>query len=337
MASVDNEQALATFERNPPYVSSERLRAARFLARHATSVHRERLTTIRRAERNFWVRQALDQALKRSDIDRPVVSTVAEEEVPETPFQDASLYAELRAQAIEETTALFLHELRPLVGLLDGTAESEIRRYECSRTKIAIDRVRSFLGAIESLRKASAAPAIEEFDLTDLVIRLAADEALHGRVTLDNVGGGADEGAGLDDHAEETQKRPAIVLSLGRRDSVVTTGDPNLIALAAANALRNAIEATLEVGDTCRKEVVLHWGATDRDSWIVVLDEGCGLPSGWEHLNEPGVSTKSKSEGHLGMGLPMAHSAIESIRGSFQLTPRADGGVSCEIRWPQRG
>ena len=330
--SVDNEQALAVFECVPARTSSERLRAARFLAQNAIGAHRNRLSKIREDEPNSWVQGALEQALKRSTKGRSVAPLAVVKEVQETPL-DARVYEELRGQAIEETSALFLHELRPLVGLLDEAADSEIGRYTCSRTKASVGRVKSFLDAIERLRKASAAPAIEEFDLTDLVVRVAADEAAQGRAILDNLKVEADDNADIDDDAEENSQPTVIKLSLARRDPVITTGDPALIEMAVANALRNAIEAFV-VDD--RSDVILNWGVTDTDSWIVVLDEGCGLPPGWDRITEPGSSTK-KSEGHLGMGLPIAQRAIESMQGSIQLTPRSGAGVSCEIRWPRGG
>ena len=337
VTDMDNEQALADLERWPAATSSERLLAARFLARNETNQHRNRLSKIREAERNSWVRRALDQALKRSEIGDSVASTVVVGEIEGTPFPDVHQNEELRAQAIEETSALFLHELRPLVGLLERAAASEIGRYDCSRTKVSVDRVRSFLGAIEKLGKASAPPAIQEFDLTDLVIRAAADESMQGRATLYNFEQVTNEDVGLDDEFEHSSQQPVVKLSFARQDPVVTTGDPTLVGMALANALRNAIEAVLEVTEADRNEVVLNWGITDVDSWIAVLDEGCGLPMGWDHLADPGTSTKPKSQGHLGMGLPIAQKAMESARGSLRLTPRPSVGVSCEIRWPREG
>ena len=332
---MDNEQAFAIVERSRASSSSERLRAARFLARNATSSHRNRLSKLRDVEHNAWVRQALDQALKRPGIRNSDAFTVAVQDASETPFLDAHLNKDLRAQAIEETSAFFLHELRPLIGLLEVAAADEIDRYRCSRTKTSVDRVRSSLDAIERLRKASAAPNIKEFDLTDLVIRVAADEVAKGRATLDNWEDHKDEDAELDYQPNDTTQLSVAKLSLVRRDPVLTTGDPTLVELAVTNALRNAIEATLEVPEDNRSDVILNWSVTDSDSWIVVLDEGCGLPAGFDRLTEPGVSTKSKDRNHLGMGLPIAQRAIESMQGSLQLTPRSGSGVSCTIRWPR--
>ena len=331
VTNVDREQALAAFERTPVPTSSERLRAARYLAKKATKADRNRLYKFREGERNSWVRHALDQAMIRSEAYGSVV-TVEEEETP----LDRILYEELRAQAIEETSAMFLHELRPLVGSLERAADADIKRYACSGTKAAIGRVQSFLEAIERLQKATSALALHQFDLTDLVFRVAAAEDEQGRATLDNLKEEADESIGLEGDAEPASQKAGIKLTLARRDPVITTGDPTLVEIAVANALRNAIEAVSEVQESNRRDIILNWGETDVDCWIVILDEGCGLPSGLNRLMEPGASTKSKKQGNFGMGLPIAQRAIQSTKGSIILTPRSGSGASCEIRWPHR-
>ena len=336
-AEMDNEQALAVFDRMPSRTTSERLHAARFLARNATSAHRDRLSKIRGAERNSWVRHVFDRTLQRLEAEMSVAPNFGATELTERAFSPSRLYEELRAQTIEETSALFLHELRPLIGILDMDASQEIDAYPTSRTKHAVNRIQSFLEAIDRLQQASVAPATKEFDITDLVIRVAENEAKRSRAILENPRHKIDEVTSLDLDMEQALAEPVVKLSPARRDPVVTTGDPTLVELSVANALRNAIEAVLALGEPNPDDVVLNWGLTDTDSWIVILDKGCGLPAGWDRLTEPGSSTKSKSEGHLGMGLPIAKRAIESMHGTLQLAPRSGGGVCCEIRWPRGG
>ena len=329
---MNNDQALAVLERALAAPPSERLRAARFLARNAAGAQRDRLSRVREVERNSWVRKALDHALTRCEAGISSMSFAKADEVSET-FLDRHLQEEIHAQAIEETSALFLHELRPLIGLLEAAASDEIAHYESSRTRSSLERMRSLLEAIERLRKASAPVATQEFDLTDLVVRIAADETKQGRATLDSLKENSEDDIDLVDGLEQESWSVSVRLLLAREDPVMTTGDPTLVEMALANALRNAIEAVLEVSDSKRADVTLNWGVTDSDSWVVVLDDGCGLPPGWERLAKVGTSTK-KSEGHLGMGLPIAQRAIESTRGSIVLMPRSNGGVACEIRWP---
>lgn len=330
-----NEWALEVLERSAGPSLSERLRAARFLARHATQQDRQRLSSIRASERNSWVRQALDQSLTTaSRTDGSADSSVATVDSEVLEF-DSRFPEELRAQATEETAAFFLHELRPLVGLADAAAADEIMDYGSSKTKVQLDRIKAYLEAVSRLRQASAAPASQEFDLTDTVAQIADEEVARGRATL----GGADDTAAGSRYGEsgEEEEGPKVHLILARSEPVVTFGDRTLVALAVANALRNAGEAVLARTDGERGDVIVNWGTTDSDSWIVVLDEGCGLPEGWDRVDEPGTSTKSKADDHFGMGLPIAKRAIESMRGSLRLTPRSGVGVSCEIRWPRDG
>ncbi len=331
---MNNDLALAVLERVPTATQSERLQAARFLSRNATPACRDRVSRARAIEPNSWVQQALDRALKRSGMISPYRLPLAVRAVVES-SPDVQAHDEIRAQAIEETSAMFLHELRPLVGFIDDAAEREISYYKCSETKQSVARVRSFLETIQRLRKASAAPLIQEFNLTDLVLRVATDEVRQGRATLNASESEETRNSYLENDVDGITERPIVELSLGGQGPVVTMGDPALIEITLANALRNAIEATLEVPECRRRAIILNWGMTNTDNWVVVLDHGCGLPPGADRVNELGTSTKSKDEGHLGMGLPIAQRAIQSLDGSLRLTPRAESGVSCEVRWPR--
>ncbi len=335
MTSVDNEQALAAFERSSDPTTSERLRAARFLAKYASSAYSDRLSAIRANENNPWVRQALGRALSRAQVTQPKPSIASGGESEEAAITGKPFDEDVRALAVEETSAILLHQLRPLVGLLELAANDEIDGYSSSRTKTAVDQIRSFLEAMDGLRKASEAPIIEDFDLTDLVVNVAEYEVERGRAILNDWVETPIQIADSNDGADQTHDASTVTLSLPRREPVVTTGAPALIELAVKNALTNAVEATLAVQGSDRNEIILNWGVTDRDSWIVVLDEGCGLPSGFYRMMQPGESTK-KGQGNLGMGLPIAFRAIESIGGSFKLAHRSDSGVACEIRWPRR-
>ena len=330
---MDIEQAFSVFECTPALTSSMRLRAARILAQSATSTDRSRLQRIRAVEHNTWVQRALDQALNRAEMCSSVASDASVDESEDEHF-DEHTYEEIRAKAIEETSKMFLHELRPLIGILDKVANDEIKHYSCSRTKKSVSHIRSFFAAVKKLADASAASTIKEFNLTDLVVRAATDEVNQGRAIIEQVPEGAIDGTSENGDAERAPLETKIKLKLAHRSQVITTGDPSLISLAVANALRNAIEAVSEVQREDEGGVTLNWGATDIDNWVAILDEGCGLPQGWDRLTALGVSTKKKNRDNLGMGLTIAERAMQSVRGSFQLTPRSALGVSCTIRWP---
>lgn len=329
------KQALSTLENPLESPPSERLRAARLLARQPASIDQGRLTAIRSAERNFWVRQALDRAIEGVDQHSRAEGQLRLEARREAEQLDSRRYGDAVAEATVETSALFLHELRPLIGLLDATASCEIADYKTSRTKEGIDRIKNLLDALDRLRLASEPPQVLEFDLTDLAGQVASQERLHYADALST------DSMNTDDEAREASETssmgPSATLELARTDPVVTIGDPALVEMALANTLRNAIEAVLEMPSDHDGYITLNWGRTDLDSWISVLDNGCGLPDGWDRVTEPGVSTKSKTSDHAGMGLSIAKRAIESMGGTLQLTPRSTNGVKCEIRWPTRG
>lgn len=328
-------QAFSTLENPLKSSPSERLRAARRLARNPASVDQTRLAVIRAAERNFFVRQALDRAIEEveqydrgADGHRLEVGGEAEQ-------LDFRIYDDVFAEATVETSALFLHELRPLVGILESTAARELADYETSGTKEGIYRIKNLLEAIDRLRLASEPAQVQEFDLTDLVGRVASREQVHYDTSLST-----DSLIPADEiHQADGNRppRPRPTLEFARSEPVVTLGDPALLELALANTLRNAIEAILAMPSDHDGYVTLNWGHTDVDNWISVLDNGCGLPDGWDRVTEPGVSTKSKTSDHAGMGLPIAKRAIESLGGTLQVTPRSTVGVQCEIRWPSAG
>ena len=111
-------------------------------------------------------------------------------------------------------------------------------------------------------------------------------------------------------------------------------GDPALISIALSNVLKNAVEAVQASPDGSQPGIVLTWGTTIDESWITVMDEGPGFPYGTARLTDPGISSKSKDSEHLGMGLAIANTALESLGGRLLLSSRRTRGASCELRWP---
>lgn len=279
--------------------SIDRLRAARALAEfELDGLARTRIRTVASREVDSWVRDALSRLASSSD-PPSLTETATATEAKGEHSTDSQTLADVRAQAIAAVTHTLLHEIRPLVGYVDGAAAREVPQFETSRTNKHIERLRRFLDTVSRLGDASRPPQPAEFDLT-----AAIATSLREMECIDIVG-------------------------IARTDPVTSYGDWALIDLAFANAVRNAKEAAGgEVGD-----VVVNWGVTDRDSWLVVLDEGVGLPEGAD-IFEAGFTTKSRNT-NQGWGLAIAQQAMQSAGGSIELRPRARGAV-CEIRWPQR-
>lgn len=326
--TLEREAAFAIIERGDS-TPSARLRAARYLALVATTDDRAHLVRLRSRESNSWVQLALEQAIARANGTGVPSSRWTAEPEPEP---NTRIDEELRAQATEAVAELFLHELNPLVGVLDLVASQEVADYQVSRTRRTVEGLKALLDAIDRLRTASGAPVPQEFDLTDLVGQVIAAAVESGQAAAISLtaSGAPEEGEGA--------APPGIAVRIiqARDDPVPTSGDPALVRIALHNILRNAIEAT-ETGPKPHGEVVINWGVTDLDSWIAVLDEGSGLPEGADRLFEAGISTKTKGERHFGLGLATALRALESLRGTIRLNPRSPLGVSAEIRWPKEG
>lgn len=273
---------------------ADRLRAARELLRRNDRSLLATVVEARRRETDSWVQSALDRVLQAWNSD---VATFDSGQAWISVPADAEL-EDIRAEAIQTVSRILLHETRPLVGALAEIARAEIADYEGSGTATAINRLRAFLETIQRLEQASAAPRYGELDITDLIARVIA-----------SVGYSQDQ----------------VVAT--RTDPLISVGDEDLISIALSNVIRNAVEATRN-----RRPVVVNSSVTDVDAWIVVLDEGVGLPAAVDKVWEPGRTTKSKDT-NFGWGLSIAQRAVHSLGGTIQLTPRTPTGTSCEIRW----
>jgi signal transduction histidine kinase len=207
---------------------------------------------------------------------------------------------DIRAVVTQKISKTLIHEARPLVADVIYAARGALGdSYEGSSTESAVNRLNEFLDTILILNDASKSPNLNEFDLATLI----------------------------SDHIQEKGYDKRGVLAT-RQDPVVVLGDSGLVRLALDNAIRNAIEAT-EPAETA---VVVNCGGTDGNAWIVVLDEGLGLPNDFPNAFDPGTTTKSKDH-HFGLGLAIADQAIRSLGGGIRLIPRHPRGTSCEIKW----
>lgn len=295
-----SEGELLALQHGPP---DERLRAARRLLRTAARPDLDALKRIRQEERDAWVQFALDQAIRRVDD-----GAGAPEPEPggHGDGLDASLLDDVRAQATASVTATFMHEINPLVGRIEAVARAEVPNYDEGKTAQAISRLKGLMEALRLLHEASKPPQAEDLDLTELIHQAGYE------LTVPN----------------------DVELVLVRDDPVAIVGDSNLIRLPVANALRNAIEACLAAPKREEvRRVVVNWGTTDQDVWVSVLDDGCGLPEGFDKVWEAGRTNKSRAE-HYGMGLSIARAAAASVRGRLTLRPRESGGSAFEMRWP---
>ena len=245
-----------------------------------------------------WIRYALGDALHTAS--RDLVTEVASSE-EEDRFPD-----DLYRKALGEATRTIVHEVRPLLGRLKLAAATEITDYPSSRTAERILQLGELMAAIDSLRQATEAPRLEEFELGEWVRTV------------------------VDDELNQDAFPESVLVGM---EHVVAVGDRGLLQLVLSNALRNAREANLSAHPSAPPAVLISWGDTDRDYWVSVSDGGGGPPPGRKFAFRPGHSTKA---GHLGMGLAVARAAMGSLSGQIQLARRENtAGANLEFRWPK--
>lgn len=272
---------------------TERLGAARTLSTVVSDEHVERLRHLRRSESDPWVRAAIDDAIGRAKKGATNDAGGLEWRA-QASNRDRIL---IEAEALNSAARMLIHEARPLVQAIQLAARASSGIGD-SRLADAISRLTELLVTFERLASASTSPRYEEFDLRDCALDAIA------------------ECGAVDSHTVIVRAEPLIARC-----------DQQLLKLALTNLIRNALEAT---PDALNHPAIVNFGQTDLETWIVVLDQGGGLPGGDPF--RPGGTTKSKKE-HFGFGLTIARRAVLSFDGQISLAPRMSGGTSAEIRW----
>lgn len=277
----------------------ERLKASRFLARHAQASDLDALRRARQTEVVSYVKASLDCAIARISNLPPAIERDPDDEI-NVPDE---LKRQIRSQAVQWITGLLLHEIASPIGLAKRAASREIPDYPESRTRRYLDSIERIFEAIEQLKGAAAVPKPEQFDLSELLADIAS--------------------------AEVPEDQALTVSLVGPRPMIVTS-DPALVRLVICNGVRNALEAVAAANPGEPHPIVITWGETDVDYWVAILDRGAGLVGPPEAAFEIGKSTK---KGHSGFGLAIARQAIETLGGTVLLAPADQGGTRYEARW----
>jgi len=289
---VTREEALAALT---SLSAVTRLQAARKLFSTAEPEDFPVLNDLLGKEKDAYVRRALARVCLHLGDNLPTAEPTTSEQLV-----DSVLREEIRTQVVEEMSKVISHELENTVGFLDVHAQADIGEgYEQSRTHADVRRIIDFLGVLDRLNNAARPATYEELDLSDIVASSLRAAHIPSERTL-----------------------------FGTTETVVVRGDEKLLKLALTNVLLNAIQACEET----KGRVTVNWGTTDRDSWIIVWDEGSGLKQGYDASTKPGTTTKP---GHFGWGLTIVLRALASMgSGQFDLRPRSGGGAIAELRWP---
>lgn len=110
--------------------------------------------------------------------------------------------------------------------------------------------------------------------------------------------------------------------------------DPEKIAQALTNLLKNAVEALMEHPPAGTPEVQVRVVVGDSSVAVEVRDNGPGLPEGDRHrLFEPYVTTKPRGSG---LGLAIVRKIMEEHEGRVELGDVPGGGAIARIVLPTR-
>lgn len=276
----------------------ERLRGARFFGLNMVPAALPKLKNALQNERVGYVRTALEIAIKRCELAHqgPIKS-------PDEGNADQG-QADLRAvnaHAIEWVAGTLLHDLEPKIGKLQMAAEQEVPNFDGSQVKKQLEAIRRTFDGISDLRRAASSPRSEHFDLSMLINDILI---------------------------EESEGKQANIFLQGQQPLLISS-DPNLLTLAISNGLRNALEAVASKSDD-ERNIVIDWGETEIDRWVVILDDGAGLSGGAEAAFKIGATNKT---GHSGFGLAIVRQAMENLNGCAKLEPSKSGGARLELRW----
>jgi signal transduction histidine kinase len=278
----------------------QRLRIARELRRHPHPAAAAPLKAALAREHVRWVRVALQEAIGECEgaASASAAERMAEGEV-EASEDIRQAYADGRRDGLRQA----LHEIAPLLGLARAAAESDLD--EQSEVRTNLERMRAVTGALRQLVSASAVPERRDFDLAELLTTL---------------------------RLSPPAQCPDGTVGMRGESPFIINGDRDLLELAVRPLLTNAIEAMLSVAPTApARSIMLSYGTEQVGYYIAIIDAGPGVTAGAAPF-VPGVSTK---EGHFGLGLETARTAIESLGGSLTLEDNRHGGATALLRWPR--
>lgn len=276
--------------------SHERLAAARFFLSAGPSDHISFLESWASTEKVGWVKRALSIAIIRGYATASVSSDEGKDESVDNIDQAYAL-------AVRDVASALLHELEPLIGLLEVKIKKEVLGYDYSETKKHFQNLQNYFGAISCLRVASQIIQIESFDCSSFVGECAYELRELGKGTFSSIGPGAS----------------------------TYVADRRLLKMALLNGLKNASESTLQASSSREsKPIVVTWGETEIEYWIAIIDDGVGLGKMNGRAIKIGDSTKA---GHFGMGLTIVKQAMQTLNGSVSISSPNDTGAVFELRW----
>lgn len=210
------------------------------------------------------------------------------------------------------------HELRSPLARLNVALELARRKAgdaaaaDLRRIEVEAERMNKLIGQVLALARAERDRRVRT-DRVDLaaIVRQVADDA------------------------EYEARRQGRQVHVRADASAAIDGDPELVARAVENVVRNAVRHT-EPGTA----VEISTSVDTREAAIVVRDHGPGVPEDQlERIFAPFhrvESARSREAGGVGLGLAIARRAVAVHHGTIVARNAAGGGLEVEIRLPLR-
>jgi sensor histidine kinase regulating citrate/malate metabolism len=280
---------------------SERLAAARYFSKNATTADIDTLTEAKNNEKSAWVLSSLESAISFA-MNRLILPEVKVKYVQKTaPRVPQVRTKHLYAKALEEVSGTILHEFGNVISSIMLNGPLEFENYDTSETCKQINQLVLLTSAIKELKKVSTTPTFTEFNISQLI-----DDLLH----------------------TTREQCDRIDIRLAGEVPFMVRADYGQLLISVGNGLRNAIEAVTASSEST-SDIVINWGTSASNYYLVILDTGIGFKGDPADALKMGRSTKSD---HIGFGLTTAQQAIESMDGSITVS-NIEHGASFEVRW----
>jgi signal transduction histidine kinase len=276
-----------------------RLRGARYFSRDADAADVPRIKAALKRENVPWIRRALLSAMARAE-QAPGPQEAAERTAADE--FDGLDAQQVFAKAAEQVADSLIHELAPVVGLLRVVLPRELNgAFEASQSRRYVDQLHSLMTAIRALKRANAVPTFKQFQIAEVIADIVA----------------------------AAPNPEGVVIQTAGPPRLSVSADKDQLTLAISNGLRNSLEAVHLYSKTTPPRIVLTWGATQTDNYVVIKDTGPGFQGDPTAALKLGATSKN---GHVGFGLALAQQAMLSMQGDIALKNDEDG-AHFEIRW----
>lgn len=276
-----------------------RIRAARRLVKEKHGECLDALRIAYQTEEIPWVKNAFSQALSAYEEERQSGSSEHRDQEfgeDDIPF--------IESQAISDSIGQVLHELEPAIGQLRVVAREVVASFDGSALKHEFEKLDELLETFENWRTVEQRPTPRTVKVREVINEVTSEV--------------------------DIWSDSAIDLQVLTTEEIEIVTDLQLLRIIVSNALRNAVEATIAIGNG--HPVTVSYGLTNTSFWISINDRGIGLPPNQSSFLKSTTSTKP---GHRGMGLAIVDKAVQAIKGNWDLKNGPAGGAEFYLEIPK--